>query len=135
MPEPRTPVSAGEVGYVFSGNYANSLTWLLHGRTDAAGVGQHDYERFLKRETAQLRIVLETANVPRNLVSVRGDLSPTLVGRIRDMLVELEHTEEGKTLLESLDRTTRFDALPADAERALESMRRLLKEPGPAATR
>jgi phosphonate transport system substrate-binding protein len=120
---------------VFSDSYANSLAWLLHSRTDAAGVGEHDYERFLKRETAQMRIVLETPNVPRNLVSVRGDLAPALVARLRQLLVELERTPEGKALLESVDRTTRFDALPAEAEQALESMRRLLRESGSAATR
>lgn len=135
LPDARAGVSADEIGYVFSEHYANSLAWLLHGRTDAAGVGEHDYERFLKRETAQLRIVLETPGVPRNLVSVRGDLAPALVARIRNLLVELEHTQEGKALLESLDRTTRFDPLPAEAEQALESMRRLLKASGSAATR
>jgi phosphonate transport system substrate-binding protein len=135
VPSPRASVKADEVGYVFSDNYANSLTWLLHGRADAAGVGEHDYERFLKRETAQMRVVLETPNVPRNLVSVRGDLPAALVARIRDMLVELERTPKGKALLESLDKTTRFDALPEDAEPALESMRRLLKELGPATNR
>jgi phosphonate transport system substrate-binding protein len=135
LPDPRARVGADEVGYVFSDSYANSLAWLLHGRTDAAGVGEHDYERFLKRETAQMRIVLETPNVPRNLVSVRGDLAPALVARLRQLLVELERTPEGKALLESVDRTTRFDALPAEAEQALESMRRLLRESGSAATR
>jgi phosphonate transport system substrate-binding protein len=135
LPDARARVKADEIGYVFSDNYANSLAWLLHGRTDAAGVGEHDYERFLKRETAQMRIVLETPNVPRNLVSVRGDLAAALVARIRDSLVELEHTPEGKLLLQALDRTTRFDALPADAEQALDSMRRLLVKSGSAARR
>ena len=127
IPDARAGLKPGEVGYVFSENYANSLTWLLHGRTDAAGVGEHDYERFLERETAQLRVVLETPQVPRNLVSARADLAPALVARIRDLLIELRHTPEGKALLQSLDGTTRFDGLPAEAEQALESMRRVLK--------
>jgi phosphonate transport system substrate-binding protein len=135
VPHPRAGVKTGELGYVFSDSYANSLTWLLHRRTDAIGVGEHDYERFLKRETAQMRIVLETPHVPRHLVSVRGNLAPALVARIRDLLVELEHTQDGKVLLESLERTTRFDALPAEAEQALESMRRLLRQSGTAGTR
>jgi phosphate/phosphite/phosphonate ABC transporter binding protein len=135
LPDPRARAKANETGYVFSDHYANSLTWLLHGRTDAAGVGEHDYERFLKRETAQMRILLETPNVPRNLVSVRGALAPALAGRIRELLIELEHTQEGKVLLQSLDQTARFDALPAEAEQALESMRRLLRESGAAAAR
>ena len=133
--DPRARVKANEVGYVFSDSYTNSLTWLLRGRTDAAGVGEHDYERFLKRESGRMRIVLETPNVPRSLVSVRGDLAPALVARIRDLLVELEHTQEGKVLLDSLDRTTRFDPLPAEAEQALESVRRPMKASGPAGTR
>jgi phosphonate transport system substrate-binding protein len=135
LPDPRASVKAGEIGYVFSEGYANSLTWLLHGRTDAAGVGEHDYDRFLTRETERLRIVLETPHVPRNLVGVRGDLDPALVARIRDLLVGLEHTQEGKVLLDSLSRTTRFDALPLEAEQALESIRRLMKQSGLAATR
>jgi len=135
LSDPRARVKADEVGYVFSDSYTNSLTWLLHGRTDAAAVGEHDYERFQKRETAQMRIVLETPDVPRSLVSVRGDLAPALVARIRDLLLELEHTQEGRLLLESLERTTRFDALPAEAEQALESIRRLMRQSGSAGTR
>jgi len=133
--DPRTHVKADEVGYVFSDAYANSLTWLLHGRIDAAGVGEHDYERFLKHETAQMRIVLETPNVPRNLVSVRADLAPALVARIQDSLLELQQTPEGKALLQALDGTTRFDALPAEAEQVLESMRRALRARSSSATR
>jgi len=135
LPAPHAPVKAHETGYVFSDNYANSLAWLMHGRTDAAGVGEHDYERFLKRETAQMRIVLETPNVPRNLVSVRGDLAPALVARIRELLLGLDRTRDGQTLLKSLERTTRFDALPADDEQTLESMRRLLRRSASGATR
>jgi phosphate/phosphite/phosphonate ABC transporter binding protein len=135
LPGPGTAVKPGEVGYVFSGNYANSLAWLLYGRTDAAGVGEHDYERFLKRETTRMRIVLVTSNVPRNLVSVRGDLSPALVARIRDTLIELKDAVGGEALLDSLDQTTRFDLVPAEAERELESMRHLLSESGSAAKR
>jgi phosphonate transport system substrate-binding protein len=135
LPHPRASVKAGEVGYVFSEGYTNSLTWLLHGRADAAGVGEHDYERFLKREAQRMRIVLETPQLPRSLVGVRGDLAPALVARIRDLLVELEHTQDGKVLLDSLDRTTRFDALPPEAEQALDSIRRLVKQSDLAATR
>lgn len=135
IPDARARLGAGEVGYVFSENYANSLTWLLHGRTDAAGVGEHDYERFLKRETAQMRVLLETPEVPRSLVSARADLAPALVTRIRDSLLQLQHTPEGKALLQSLDGTTRFDGLPAEAEQALESMRRRLRTSASTASR
>ena len=135
IPDPRARVKGDEIGYVFSEGYGNSLTWLAHGRADAAGVGEHEYERFAQRDSGRMRIVLETPLVPRNLVGVRGDLAPALVARIRQLLIALEHTHEGKLLLESLDRTTRFDALPPDAEQALESIRRLLKQSGSAATR
>jgi len=135
LPDPRASVNKGEIGYVFSEGYTNSLTWLLHGRTDAAGVGEHDYERFLVRETERMRIVIETPPIPRNLVSVRGDLAPALVARIRKLLLELDQTHEGKLLLESLDRTTRFDPLPPEAEQALDSIRRLMKQSRLAAAR
>jgi phosphonate transport system substrate-binding protein len=135
IPDPRARVKGDEIGYVFSEGYGNSLTWLAHGRADAAGVGEHEYERFAQRDSGRMRIVLETPLVPRNLVGVRGDLAPALVARIRHLLIALEKTHDGKLLLESLDRTTRFDALPPDAEQALESIRRLLKQSGSAATR
>lgn len=119
---------AQEIGYVFSDGYANSLAWLLHGRADAAGVGEHDYERFLARETAQLRIVMETPAVPRNLVSARRDLAPGMVARIVELLLELERTDEGKPLLKALERTTRFDKLTAEDEKTLAAMRSMMKE-------
>lgn len=127
--------AAQEIGYVFSDNYANSLAWLLHDRTDAAGVGEHDYERFLARETAQLRVVMETPAVPRQLVSARRDLAPAMVARLLEVLLELEHTEEGKTLLHAFERTTRFDRLTPQDEKILEAMRSRMKDAGSAAKR
>jgi phosphonate transport system substrate-binding protein len=128
LASPGARSKAEEIGYVFSDGYANSLTWLLHGRADAAGVGEHDYERFLARETAQLRIVMETPSVPRNLVSARRDLAPAMVARIVELLLELEHTDEGKSMLKALERTTRFDKLTAEDEKNLEAMRRMMKQ-------
>lgn len=131
----QTPVGPDEIGYLFSGKQENTLVWLQKGLVSGVGAGLHDYEKFRQDGSVQMRTVLETANVPRHLVSARKDLAPALVKRIAEILVAMEHSPEGKKVLHAFEETTRFDAVPADADAILVAMRRLMAEFEPAAAR
>jgi len=109
----------GEVGYLFSQGHDNSLLWVMRAKVDAAALGIHEWEKSGAAGTAGLRILHETPPVPRFLVSVRGDLPETMVAKVREILVSMEHAEEGRRVLQAVWKTTRFDPLPKGTEAAL----------------
>jgi hypothetical protein len=46
------------------------------------------------------------------LLSVRSDLAPALAGRLETILLKMHEDAEGRKILQKIDGTTKFDALP-----------------------
>jgi len=128
-------VPPGEVGYLFTHDHENTLLWVLRGRIAAGAASTQDLARLTPQEREQLRIIHQTANMPRQLVSVRKDAPPSLVARISALLIGLEHTEEGRRLLAHLENTTRFDPLTEELNWALQPIRSYLARTGGSGTR
>ena len=59
-------------------------------------------------------------------VSVRSGLETDLAERIVELLSGLDSTEEGREILASLKKTTKFDAVPPEAASAIKELRRLM---------
>ncbi len=68
----------------------------------------------------------QTVVVPRQLVSVRSGLDAKLVERVRELLVGLDQTDEGRQILEGLKKTTKFDPLPPDSLASLGELNKLI---------
>jgi phosphonate transport system substrate-binding protein len=113
------PVGPEEVGYVFSNTDESTMVWVLRGKVAA---GAMDHQSFLERAKASLprvKIVHETVALPRQLVSYRADLSPSLVTRIKGILLEMDQREEGRRALHAFERTTKFDDIPEHMQELL----------------
>lgn len=115
--QPGSPVPAGSVGYVFSDKDENTVAWVLQRRVAAGATSRRDYERMNKNKT--LKILFETDPVPRQIVSHRGGLSPTLVAKLREAMAKMHLTEVGKKVLMTFEQTSQFDMIPADSARLL----------------
>ena len=109
--DPAAKVGAREVGFVFSGEKEATLLWIMRGRVQAGAVGIHDFEQYEKVQPGAVRAVHATPSVPRQLVSHRQGLDSGLVKRIREVLLAMEHSEEGRKALAAFEQTTRFDEL------------------------
>lgn len=120
--DPAAAVGAREVGFVFSGEKEATLLWVMRGRVQAGAVGMHDLEQYEKIQPGAVRAVHVSASVPRQLVSHRQGLDPALVKRIRDVLLAMEHSEEGRKALATFEQTTRFDELSAEMLGSLASL-------------
>ncbi|MFQ5949817.1 MAG: PhnD/SsuA/transferrin family substrate-binding protein, partial [Nitrospiria bacterium] len=59
-----------------------------------------------------LKIIHETYSIPRHIVSYRADLPPKLVARIKEILLGMDQSEEGRKALKAFERTTKFDEIP-----------------------
>ena len=68
----------------------------------------------------------QTNPVPRQVVSVRPGLDPVLVDKIGELLMGLDQKEDGRQLLVSLKKTTKFDQLPPEATASLDNFREMI---------
>ena len=110
--EPGDPVGPHEVGSLFTYDDQSTMVWVLRGRTDAGAMDQQGYELYAKASLHRLRVIYESPWLPRQIVSVRPDLPPALIAKIKDLLLAMERSEDGRRALHEFQKTTRFDALP-----------------------
>jgi phosphonate transport system substrate-binding protein len=88
------------------------MVWVLRKKVVAAAIDNQAYELEARNSLDSLKIIYQTFSFPRHVVSYRGNLPATLVARIKEMLLKMHQSEEGKKALEDFEKTTRFDELP-----------------------
>jgi phosphonate transport system substrate-binding protein len=109
------PVLAGEIGYVFTRDDENTVEWVLRKRVAAGAVDDQSFQRLAKTNLDTLKVIHWTFSLPRHVVSYRPGLSPALAGRITEILLKMDQSEDGRKTLQEFERTTKFDALPPHA--------------------
>ena len=119
-------VAPNEIGYFFSGDEQNTMELILLGRVAGAGISNGDYDELPDEFKERLGTFDRTITVPRQLVSTGPGLDAALVGRVRELLIDLDQTEEGRLLLEGLKDTKKFDPLPPDSREALDKLKALM---------
>ncbi|MDP2602344.1 MAG: phosphate/phosphite/phosphonate ABC transporter substrate-binding protein [Deltaproteobacteria bacterium] len=121
-------VAPKEIGYVFSRDERNTMEWVLRGRVPAGAI---DYQRYVKEardRVNDLKIVAQSFSVPRHLVSYRADLSPLLVTRIKEILLRMDQSTDGKKALADFEKTSRFDEVPNESLAPLMKHRGLIED-------
>ncbi len=103
------PVKRGEAGYMFSMDDENTVVWVLRGKVNAGAMDDASFAKLPQSRRDDLRVMHRTMVVPRHLVSVRKGLDERLVKRMKEVLMAMEHSEEGKQVLQKFEMTTRFD--------------------------
>jgi phosphonate transport system substrate-binding protein len=119
-------VSATEVGYVFSGDDETTMVWVLRKRVSGGALHSTDFEQLAKDGISKLKVLAETINVPRHVVSHRADLNPELVAAIEKVLLNMDKDEEGKKVLKDFEKTAKFDRFDKGAEGFLEPIENLV---------
>ena len=67
-----------------------------------------------------------TMTLPRQLVSVRAGLDAALLVKVKELLIGLGETEEGREMLRGM-KDSKFDALSPEAETGLSVFRELIR--------
>jgi phosphonate transport system substrate-binding protein len=116
-----------EIGYVFSLGDENTLAWVLTGKVSAGATDDYTYERQTYRYPNSLKAIHNTSSFPRHLVSYRADLAPKLVTKIKQILIQMDQSQEGISALNEFERTTKFDELPSSSTAQLLNVRKFVE--------
>ncbi len=117
-----------EVGYVFTLDDKNTLTWLHRGWIDAAATDPDSFAELDAALPGQYRIIAQSVDVPRQIVVRGGHVSPALAERLAQVMTNMHLTEHGRTILEDFNETNRFDAFPDGIDATFEPIREVLSE-------
>lgn len=112
-------VGSGGVGYRFSYADETTMVWVLKGIVAAGAMDNQSYLRRAGRDVEHLQVLDESHLVPRQIVSYRSDLSAPLLARIKDILLRMDQSEEGKKALQDYEQTAKFDELSEQSRAVL----------------
>lgn len=119
-------VSSNEVGYVFSNDDENTMVWVLRKKVSAGALNNLKFEQMAKDGISKLKVLTNSINVPRHVVSHRADLNPELVAAIEKVLLNMDKDEEGKKVLKDFEKTAKFDRFDKGTEEFFEPIENLV---------
>jgi len=115
-PDLSAKVLGGEIGYIFAGSEKNVVKQVLEEKVAAGAISNDDYASLDESSKARLSILVESGSISRHLVSVRRNLPEAIIKRLKEILLSMDHDDEGRKILRQTDGTTKFDTLPGGEE-------------------
>ena len=122
LPNFRTKVPPGKVGYVFNNDDESTMVRVLMGRLAAGAMSAKTFKQLAKGDIDRLRILHETFPIPRHIVNLRGDFPANLKEPLIRALQAMEHTEEGQAILKAFQKTVRFDPIPPQTQTRMQAI-------------
>jgi len=110
--KPTDPVEPGEIGYYFTFDDKKVVADVGSGVADAGGQNEEEFVEFVGQSRGDFRFLLTTVDVYRHVLSVRRDLDPTLKESLRQLLLSLDGTAEGREALAQFEKTAKFTPSP-----------------------
>jgi len=100
------------VGYTFSLDDETTMLWVIRKKVSGGAMDNQSFLAGARKNLDSLKVLQKTFPVPRQLVSYRAGLPPQLAARIKEVLMRLDKSEEGRKVLQNFERTAKFDELP-----------------------
>ena len=119
-------VSSDEVGYIFAQDEENIMVWVLRKMVFAGALDNIEYESFAHDSLGELKVLVESVKMPRQVVSHRANLRPELVSEIERVLINMDKDEEGKKILKVFEKTAKFDKFPKGVDESLKPIKELM---------
>jgi phosphonate transport system substrate-binding protein len=119
-------VAADEIGYIFSDDDENTIQWVISGKVDAGAVDIGTFLEIPEANREAMQVLAETDKVARHVVMIQPGMEPEKVEAIKQILLSMDQTEEGKVVLEEFEETAKFDDFPPEAD--LAKMRELYQQ-------
>lgn len=106
-----TPRGLNGVGYIFAERDENTMQWVLNRKVTAGAMDQQRYPEEARARIGELRILEKTPTVPRHVVGARAYIPEQRLNRIKEILIGMNLSAEGRKILYDFERTTKFDEL------------------------
>jgi phosphonate transport system substrate-binding protein len=122
---PADPVVPGAVGYLFARSELNISAWVHQGLVDVGVMSNLDWDsprRMPAAMRADFVIIGQTADYPRAVELVRGDLAPRVQARLREVLLEAAADPDAHEALVRFFNTTRFVGIDRATQRTLKQL-------------
>jgi phosphonate transport system substrate-binding protein len=115
------------IRYVFAREDQNIPLWIVEGKAEIGVISNIDLEQQTpKAIKSQLKVVDRTIDVPRYEVSHRSGLNPSLVEKIKNILLDMDKDPEGVKILRNFDNTTKYDEIKDKDEKILSTINDML---------
>lgn len=115
------------IKYIFSNSDENTFFWVIRDIVKAGAMDYPSYLYYSKEHPNSLKILYKSKPIPRHIVSFRSDISPQLLERLIDLLTHLDQTEEGRLILKNFQNTLKFDRLPIEGIKQMDSFKKTIK--------
>ena len=122
---PTDKLDSSVVGYVFARSELNIATWVHKKLVDVGVMSNLDWDNPRRVPTGfrrDLKIIGQTAEIPRALELVRGDMDPKVEARLREVLLEAANDPNAEEALLGFFKTTRFLAIDPQSQQALDRL-------------
>jgi phosphonate transport system substrate-binding protein len=89
----------------FAGTHEDAINDVLNRRADAGAAKNTEYERMALNDGRiglELSVLQTSPRVPENALAVRPGLNPEVKARLKETLLNLQNTPEGRTILRAL---------------------------------
>ncbi len=113
---PSTSPSGNNVGYFLTYNDKNTMFAVASGRADAGATNQIRYLDLMEARPDEFRILAISDQYPRSVLMHRPGISKLLLDELRSSLKSMSDTNEGRTVLENFQNSTRFDEFAAGSK-------------------
>lgn len=120
---PTDELEANVVGYLFARSELNIATWVHKGLVDVGVMSNLDWDNPRRMPSAfrrDLVVIGQTADYPRAVELVRGDLDDKVEARLQQVLSDAADDPDASEALLRFFKTTRFLPIDAASRRSLE---------------
>jgi phosphonate transport system substrate-binding protein len=125
---PGAKVRAGRVGYTFATEEINIAVRVERRLADAGAFSSQDWQDVLRTPTALRKNLVPfhtSPPLPRSIILVRGGLPVEVKRRLKQILLAMNTTPEGRKMLKVYNRVKKYDAFDGPAMDGLELARSL----------
>ena len=105
------PVAREEIGYTFSKDDETTMIWVLKKKVAAGALNKRAFTKLAKSKLKELVIIKETILVPRQIVMHSPNLPISLRDSIKEVLLNMDSSDQGKIVLTSFAKTKKFELI------------------------
>lgn len=126
-----------KVGYFFfddmlrETNEVNMSMWAAKGMVDAIAFSSSNWSNPKDTPVAlkqQLHVFNETGYYPRSVMSVSPKLDPMIAAELKQLLLDLDSSEVGRSVLSSYQKTKKFTLIDSHSEKLLYEAEQMLEK-------